>query len=138
MVIDKHLDRFRKGRRTLAAICEAYGVDLPADEAHTAGADALAACRAAWVLGAKGEVKRRVRSPDEGRELATLKVSWSFARDNLERTAPELNSDGRQSRPVRCATTSRRRASMRTRRPCPNTGRWCRSRRRQRWSMSRA
>jgi DNA polymerase-3 subunit epsilon len=84
MVIDKHLDRFRKGRRTLAAICEAYGVDLPADEAHTAGADALAACRAAWVLGAKGEVKRRVRSPDEGRELATLKVSWSFARDNLE------------------------------------------------------
>lgn len=83
MVIDKHLDRFRKGRRTLAAICEAYGVDLPADEAHTAGADALAACRAAWVLGARGEVKRRVRSKEEAGQLGVLKRAWANLKDHL-------------------------------------------------------
>jgi DNA polymerase III subunit epsilon len=83
MVIDKHLDRFRKGRRTLAAICEAYGVDLPADEAHTAGADALAACRAAWVLGARGEVRRRVRSKEEAGQLGVLKRGWANLKDHL-------------------------------------------------------
>lgn len=49
LVLDKQLDRFRRGRRTLTAVCEHYRV--PLDDAHAAGADALAAARVAWRLG---------------------------------------------------------------------------------------
>ncbi|MEU7555743.1 exonuclease domain-containing protein [Streptomyces sp. NPDC044571] len=49
LVLDKHADRYRKGRRTLQALCEHYGVTL--DDAHDAAADALAAARAARRMG---------------------------------------------------------------------------------------
>lgn len=41
LVLDKHLDTYRKGKRTLQALCAHYGVVL--DGAHEAGADAVAA-----------------------------------------------------------------------------------------------
>ncbi|MEU9760243.1 exonuclease domain-containing protein [Streptomyces sp. NPDC047987] len=47
-VMDKAVDPYRKGRRTLTDLCAHYGLRL--DAAHTADADALAACRVAWVL----------------------------------------------------------------------------------------
>ncbi|MFB9926047.1 3'-5' exonuclease [Amycolatopsis halotolerans] len=47
-VIDKHVDRYRKGKRTLTASCEHYGVKL--DQAHDSDSDALAAARLAWML----------------------------------------------------------------------------------------
>ncbi|MDO8211966.1 exonuclease domain-containing protein [Conexibacter sp. CPCC 206217] len=47
-VIDKQYDRFRRGKRTLGAVCEHYRVRL--DDAHNANADALAAARVAWRL----------------------------------------------------------------------------------------
>lgn len=47
-VIDKHLDRYRKGSRTLTATCAHYGVKLT--DAHTSTGDALAAARLAWRL----------------------------------------------------------------------------------------
>lgn len=40
-VVDRHFDKYRKGRRTLGATCEHYGLRL--DNAHTAQADAIAA-----------------------------------------------------------------------------------------------
>ncbi|GHF25418.1 3'-5' exonuclease [Streptomyces mashuensis] len=46
--IDRAVDRYRKGRRTLEAVCREYGVVL--DEAHEAGADALAAVRVARAI----------------------------------------------------------------------------------------
>jgi DNA polymerase-3 subunit epsilon len=48
-VIDKHTDPYRKGRRTLAALCEHYRVKL--DAAHDADADAIAAARVVYRLG---------------------------------------------------------------------------------------
>lgn len=45
-VIDKKVDRYRKGKRTLTACCAHYGVTL--DGAHDASQDALAAARLAW------------------------------------------------------------------------------------------
>jgi DNA polymerase-3 subunit epsilon len=48
-VMDKAIDRYRKGKRTLTALCEHYGVKL-GDDAHQAGADALAAARVAYKL----------------------------------------------------------------------------------------
>ncbi|MEU7134210.1 3'-5' exonuclease [Streptomyces sp. NPDC046261] len=49
--MDRAVDRYRKGRRTLEAVCREYGVVL--DEAHEAGADALAAVRVARAIAAR-------------------------------------------------------------------------------------
>lgn len=46
-VIDKYVERYRRGKRTLSVLCEYYGVEL-GDDAHAADADALAAARLAW------------------------------------------------------------------------------------------
>lgn len=48
-VIDKEVDRYRPGKRTLTALCQHYQVRL--DGAHSADADAVAACRIAWRQG---------------------------------------------------------------------------------------
>lgn len=48
LVLDKAVDRYRKGKRTLEAAAERYGVTL--DDAHDAGADAIAAGRVARAL----------------------------------------------------------------------------------------
>jgi DNA polymerase-3 subunit epsilon len=48
LVLDKAVDRYRKGKRTLEAAAERYGVAL--DDAHDAGADAIAAGRVAQAL----------------------------------------------------------------------------------------
>ena len=48
LVLDKAVDRYRKGKRTLEAAAERYGVVL--DDAHDAGADAIAAGRVAQAL----------------------------------------------------------------------------------------
>lgn len=48
LVLDKQLDTYRKGKRTLEAAAAHYGV--PLDDAHDAGADAIAAGRVAQAL----------------------------------------------------------------------------------------
>ena len=50
-VLDKQLDRYRKGKRTLTAVSEHYGVQL--EDAHTSAADALAAVQVADHLARK-------------------------------------------------------------------------------------
>ena len=82
LVIDKHLDRYRKGSRKLQAVCDRYGARL--DGAHAADNDALAACRCAWVLGAKGRVIRRGRGPQEAQEKAELEAEWARVREDLD------------------------------------------------------
>jgi DNA polymerase-3 subunit epsilon len=49
LVIDKAVDRYRKGKRTLEVTAALYGV--PLDDAHDAGSDAIAAGRVAQALG---------------------------------------------------------------------------------------
>lgn len=70
-VLDKQFDRFRKGRRTLVAVCEHYSI--PFDEAHVANADALAAARVAFRLASRIEELSAL-------DLATLhreQVNWA-------------------------------------------------------------
>lgn len=55
-VLDKQVDRFRKGKRTLSAVSEHYGVTL--ENAHTSAADALAAVQVADALAAQYEQLR--------------------------------------------------------------------------------
>ncbi|MDI9917544.1 3'-5' exonuclease [Rhodococcus sp. IEGM 1379] len=47
-VIDRAMDKFRKGKRSLAAVCEYYGIAL--ESAHEAEADAMAAAHLAHAL----------------------------------------------------------------------------------------
>ncbi|GAA3366567.1 hypothetical protein [Saccharopolyspora gregorii] len=119
--LDKRFDRYRKGKRTLGALCEHYRVRL--DSAHDATADALACARLAWRL-AKTH-------PDEigTRALAALhedQTGWhrdqqhdspgsSTARPTAPPTPPKPTGCG-PARPT-CA-------------PAPSTGRW-------RWSPNR-
>lgn len=70
-VLDKQYDRFRRGKRTLGAVCEHYRVRL--DAAHDANADAIAAARVAWRLAQSIEELRAT-------ELALLhvqQIAWA-------------------------------------------------------------
>ena len=51
MILDRRLDRFRRGKRTLQIATEVYGVELL--EAHDASADAIAAGRVAQAMAAR-------------------------------------------------------------------------------------
>ena len=51
LVIDKGIDKFRKGKRTLESAAQFYGVEL--SDAHDATADAVAAGRVAQAIGRK-------------------------------------------------------------------------------------
>ena len=70
-VIDKQVDRYRKGSRKLTALCEHYGVKL-GDDAHDASADALAAVRVAYKLGSRFP---QLQVPLA--ELHQLQVGWA-------------------------------------------------------------
>jgi DNA polymerase-3 subunit epsilon len=70
-ILDKRLDRFRRGRRTLGAVCEHY--DVPLKDAHAANADALAAARLAWRLAQAFAELRDVDLP----ALHTQQIDWA-------------------------------------------------------------
>ncbi|WP_171162346.1 3'-5' exonuclease [Streptomyces sp. I05A-00742] len=70
LTIDRAVDRYRKGRRTLGAVCQEYGV--PLDAAHEAGADALAAVRVARAIAGR---HARIAEADLG-ELHRDQVRW--------------------------------------------------------------
>lgn len=53
VVLDRHVDRYRKGSRTLGALCEHYGVTI--ENAHDATADAVAAAKVLIALASTNE-----------------------------------------------------------------------------------
>ncbi|MEU5098588.1 3'-5' exonuclease [Streptomyces sp. NPDC020996] len=73
-VLDKHLDRYRKGRRTLTDLCAHYEVTL--EGAHDAAADALAALEVVRAVGRRFAARLERLSPAE---LHTLQVTWHAA-----------------------------------------------------------
>ncbi|MEU1041650.1 3'-5' exonuclease [Streptomyces sp. NPDC005551] len=73
-VLDKHLDRYRKGRRTLTDLCAHYGVELAG--AHDAAADALAALDVVRAVGRRFAARLERLSPAE---LHTLQSTWHAA-----------------------------------------------------------
>lgn len=92
-VLDKKIDRFRRGSRTLTALCEHYGVRL--DGAHSADADAIAACRVAWRLGST----RPELAAMELEELHHAQVEWARQQaeslaDYFRRVGKDREADG--------------------------------------------
>ncbi|WP_327685192.1 3'-5' exonuclease [Streptomyces sp. NBC_00467] len=73
-VLDKHLDRYRKGKRTLTDLCAQYEVVL--DEAHDAAADALAAMEVTRAVGRRFATRTERLS---AAELHTLQAVWHAA-----------------------------------------------------------
>ncbi|MFE1952073.1 MULTISPECIES: 3'-5' exonuclease [Streptomyces] len=73
-VLDKHLDRYRKGRRTLTDLCAHYEVELA--DAHDAAADALAALDVVRAVGRRFATRLDRLSPAE---LHTLQAVWHAA-----------------------------------------------------------
>ncbi|MET7680865.1 3'-5' exonuclease [Streptomyces sp. NPDC005423] len=73
-VLDKQLDRYRKGRRTLTDLCAHYGVSL--EGAHDAGADALASLEVVRAVGRRFAARLERLSPAE---LHALQSTWHAA-----------------------------------------------------------
>ncbi|NUK10118.1 3'-5' exonuclease [Streptomyces lunaelactis] len=73
-VLDKHLDRYRKGRRTLTDLCAQYEVVL--DGAHDAAADATAALEVVRAVARRFASRMERLSPAE---LHTLQAVWHGA-----------------------------------------------------------
>lgn len=73
LVIDKQVDRYRKGKRTLEVVARHYGVQL--GSAHDAGEDAIAAGRVAQAIA------RRFAQvlPAEAAELHEAQAGWAAA-----------------------------------------------------------
>lgn len=102
LVLDRAVDKYRKGKRTLEAAAAFYGVDLT--DAHDAGADAVAAGRIAQALAGKYGDQLAI----SGADLHALQVGWcaeqsaSF-QDYMRRTKdPAFTSSG--AWPQRTAT----------------------------------
>ena len=70
LVLDRVVDRYRKGKRTLEAATEYYGIALT--EAHDAGADAVAAGRLAQALASRYGAQLAI----DVAELHNRQVGW--------------------------------------------------------------
>ncbi|WP_427018706.1 3'-5' exonuclease [Pseudarthrobacter sp. P1] len=91
-ICNKHVDKYRRGSRTLGALCEEYGI--PHDDAHTSAADALATIRLAEALAAKYPAL----AIDAAR-LHQAQIGWADAQaadfqGYLRRTKPEAVIEG--------------------------------------------
>lgn len=103
LCLDKHVDKYRKGKRTLTATCEHYAVAL--DGAHDSTFDALASARIAWRI--------CQRYPDiaamDLAELHAAQVEWAAEQaaglqEYFRKTDPTAVVDG--TWPVRRATAA--------------------------------
>lgn len=94
LIIDKQVDKYRKGKRTLEAAAAHYGVALT--DAHDAAADAIAAGRVAQAIGKKYAAD--LAFPAE--ELHDLQVTWakeqaeSYANWRRSQNLPVYPGDG--------------------------------------------
>jgi DNA polymerase-3 subunit epsilon len=76
MVIDKFVDTYRSGKRTLQVAASIYGVQL--SDAHNATADAIAAGKVAQAIARKYSSKL----PSDVLELHNAQIGWSLAQDD--------------------------------------------------------
>lgn len=91
-ILDKQMDRYRRGKRTLVALSAFYGVALEA--AHTSAADALATIGVADAL-----ASRYSQLCIDAGQLHALQVDWCAQQAEnfqewLRRTNPEAVVDG--------------------------------------------
>ena len=89
LVLDRSVDRYRKGKRTLETACQVYGVTL--EDAHSARADAVASLRVARELIAR--FPEQLRSEDLG-ALQRLQVeAHGVWRDSFNAYLQRIGAD---------------------------------------------
>ena len=114
LVLDRALDRYRPGKRTLGATAEHYAV--PAPDAHSALGDAVAACAVARALARRYQL---IAGTDP-RTLHSAQVGWHF--DFSVHLQAYLTSRGTPARierswPLRIPVVGRHRAPVGDQRP---------------------
>lgn len=98
-VLDKQVDRYRRGKRTLTALTEHYGVGF--ENAHTSAADVMATLGVARAMAGRYPVLH-----GEASQLHTAQVGWARAQaasleQYLRRSDPAAVVDGTwPARPV--------------------------------------
>jgi DNA polymerase-3 subunit epsilon len=85
-VLDKEIDRFRKGKRTLQALCDHYRVRL--DGAHDATFDTVAACRLAWRIVTSSPVLMKMNAW----QLHQAQIGWRAGQQASLRAHFEKNN----------------------------------------------
>lgn len=93
MVLDREVDKYRRGKRTLEALCQHYQVKI--DGAHDASADAIASCRVLFRL-AK-QYPRSIGTVDL-HELHDKQIGWHAER--MADFAKYLRSKGEDPKDV--------------------------------------
>lgn len=92
LVLDKQVDRFRRGKRTLVAMSEHYGVSL--DDAHSAAADAIATLEVALKIAqAFPEVNMEAQALHAEQIIWARSQAASF-QEYLRRSKPDAVIDG--------------------------------------------
>lgn len=76
-VIDRAVDRYRRGKRKLGMVCKVYGVELTEDDAHTADGDAVAAARLMVQVAKKYPVIARMTLPELHEWQAKAHRAWA-------------------------------------------------------------
>lgn len=71
LILDRQLDRYRRGKRTLSAMLEHYGLEI--EKAHDAGEDAIATGRLVQRLTAR----YASTLPDDVEELHDAQIEWA-------------------------------------------------------------
>ncbi|GAB3530165.1 3'-5' exonuclease [Arthrobacter monumenti] len=91
-VLNKHVHKYRRGKRTLVALCEEYLVDLK--EAHTSAADALATIRLADCLAAKYPQLHTDAASLHDAQIDWCREQAASFQEYLRRTKPEAVISG--------------------------------------------
>jgi DNA polymerase III subunit epsilon len=81
--IDRSVDRYRRGKRNLEAVCREYGV--PLDAAHDAAADALAAARLAGAIAGRHPKVAALGPADLHRRQIEWYAEWAADFQNFLR-----------------------------------------------------
>lgn len=91
-IIDKQVDKFRKGKRTLAAACEHYGVVL--ENAHTSFADAVACVAVGRAIGEQYPQLQVEPEILHGWQIAWAREQAEGFQAYLRKTKPDAIVDG--------------------------------------------
>ncbi|MFI5797698.1 3'-5' exonuclease [Streptomyces sp. NPDC051677] len=97
--IDRSVDRYRRGKRNLEAVCAEYGV--PLDAAHDASADALAAARLACAIAARHPKVAALGPAELHRRQIEWYAEWAADFQNFLRRKGETDAVVDGAWPVR-------------------------------------
>jgi DNA polymerase-3 subunit epsilon len=91
-VLNKQVHRYRRGKRTLGALCEEYGIELTA--AHTSAADAVATERLAVLMAHRFPALARPAADLHADQVGWAAEQAADLQEYFRRTRPDAVVDG--------------------------------------------